>query len=207
ADLVADRLRAAGAVSRAAVTRNLTALCNVLAAAEVSDRSKLALVLARFPTRGYDPFAPVLVQIADDGEAHALLDARGDHERATLEWLRAMSTAPTATAAPASLDERVRVVRFLDVLRAAEAANAFVFDAWIDVCELEGLRGGLRAIAARAGGHAALLAERLGELEGRAGQAVDGGLRGAAGGVFGARGAGGRGQVGRPPSRPSPHGH
>jgi len=56
------------------------------------------------------------------------------------------------------------VVRFLDDLRAAETAAAEVFRAWVDVCALEGLRGGLRAIAEREATHADLLAERLREL-------------------------------------------
>jgi hypothetical protein len=41
--------------------------------------------------------------------------------------------------------------RFLDALRAAEAASAQVLEAWISVCTFEGLRGGLRAIAEREG--------------------------------------------------------
>jgi hypothetical protein len=57
-----------------------------------------------------------------------------------------------------------RVIRFIDDLRAAEAAGAEVFAVWIDVCRLEELRGGLRGIAAREAGHAALLANRLAEL-------------------------------------------
>ena len=45
--------------------------------------------------------------------------------------------------------ERAWVTRFLDDLRAAEAAGAEVFAAWVAACRLEGLRGGLRAIAER----------------------------------------------------------
>jgi len=56
------------------------------------------------------------------------------------------------------------IVRFLDDLRAAEAAAAEVLMAWIAVCALDGLRGGLRAIAEREASHAELLAERLREL-------------------------------------------
>ena len=56
------------------------------------------------------------------------------------------------------------VIRFLDALRAAEAAAAEVLEAWIAVCALDGLRGGLRAIAQREAGHAELLAERLREM-------------------------------------------
>ena len=57
-----------------------------------------------------------------------------------------------------------RVVRFLDDLRAAEAASAEVLGAWIAVCGRDELRGGLRVIAEREAGHAELIAERLREL-------------------------------------------
>lgn len=56
------------------------------------------------------------------------------------------------------------VTRFLDDLRAAEAAGAEVLNAWVAVCRLDGLRGGLRTIGEREAGHAELLAERLREL-------------------------------------------
>jgi hypothetical protein len=59
---------------------------------------------------------------------------------------------------------RASVLAFLDDLRAAEAAAAEVLAAWIDVCPLDGLRGGLRAIAEREAVHAELLADRLREL-------------------------------------------
>jgi hypothetical protein len=55
-------------------------------------------------------------------------------------------------------------MRFLDDLRAAEAASAEVLHAWVGVCVADGLRGGLRAIAAREATHAELLGERLREL-------------------------------------------
>jgi len=56
------------------------------------------------------------------------------------------------------------VLRFLDDLRAAETAGAEVLSAWIAVCGLDGLRGGLRAIGEREAAHAELLEERLREL-------------------------------------------
>jgi hypothetical protein len=56
------------------------------------------------------------------------------------------------------------VIRFLDDLRAAESASAEVFAAWIAVCALDGLRGGLRVIAEREAAHAELLTERLVEM-------------------------------------------
>ncbi len=61
--------------------------------------------------------------------------------------------------------QREQVVRFLDDLRAAEAAAAEVLLAWLAVCALDGLRGGLRAIAEREAVHAELLTERLRELD------------------------------------------
>jgi len=60
--------------------------------------------------------------------------------------------------------DRRDAVRFLDALRAAEAASAEVLEAWITVCALDGLRGGLRVIAEREAGHAELIEERLREL-------------------------------------------
>lgn len=56
------------------------------------------------------------------------------------------------------------VVRFLDDLRAAEDAAAEVFEAWVGACQLAGLRGALRTIAAREATHAELLDARLAEL-------------------------------------------
>lgn len=61
---------------------------------------------------------------------------------------------------------RELVLRFLDNLRAAETASRDVLAAWIAVCALDGLRGGLRAIAEREAGHATLLADRVRELGG-----------------------------------------
>jgi len=63
--------------------------------------------------------------------------------------------------------DREWVIRFLDDLRAAEAASAEVLAAWVRVCTLDGLRGGLRVIAEREAVHAELLAERLGEMGAR----------------------------------------
>ena len=57
-----------------------------------------------------------------------------------------------------------RALRFLDDLRAAEAAGAEVLAAWIDACAHDGLRGGLRTIRGRELAHAELLAERLRDL-------------------------------------------
>ena len=73
--------------------------------------------------------------------------------------------------------ERAWVTRFLDDLRAAEVAGAEVFAAWVAACRLEGLRGGLRAIAEREAAHAELLAERLQEMGEPCDAVVDDGIR------------------------------
>src|SRR5207249_11995572 len=86
------------------------------------------------------------------------------------------------------------VLRFLDSLRAAEAAGAAVVDAWVAVCPLPSLRGGLRTIAEREAGHAALLEERLRELGGTCDAVVPDAVRGGAGGRFGAAAVAGDGE-------------
>jgi hypothetical protein len=77
------------------------------------------------------------------------------------------------------------VVRFLDALRAAEAAAVEVLEAWIAVCALDGLRGGLRVIAEREAGHAELLAERLREMGAPCSATLDDAVRAAALARFG----------------------
>jgi len=84
--------------------------------------------------------------------------------------------------------ERDWVIRFLDDLRAAEAAAAEVLGAWIAVCRLDGLRGGLRAIAEREAAHAELLAERLREMGAPCSATLDEGVRSEALSRFGAAG-------------------
>jgi hypothetical protein len=64
--------------------------------------------------------------------------------------------------------ERTSVAAFLGALGAALAGAADVALAWADASPRPGLRGGLRAIAARTGAHAALGGERLLELGGSA---------------------------------------
>ena len=61
-------------------------------------------------------------------------------------------------------DDRHDVAAFLDALRAAESAGADVLNAWVAVCTLDELRGGLRAIAEREAVHAELIAGRLRDL-------------------------------------------
>jgi hypothetical protein len=188
ADLVEARLRALGGTAGAVPGRNLTALCTVLAAADVSDRSKLTILLARFPARGYDPFTPLVLRIEDDDETRALLEAIGDDERATIEWLRLASGAPAHVAGDDDGPEgRARLRAFLDALRAARAAGADVFQAWVTACGLDGLRGGLRTIAAREAVHARLLAERLRDLGEESRSAVAPSVLADALAVYGAR--------------------
>ena len=61
-------------------------------------------------------------------------------------------------------EDRHDVAAFLDALRAAESAGADVLNAWVTVCTLDELRGGLRAIAEREAVHAELIAGRLRDL-------------------------------------------
>jgi hypothetical protein len=201
AALAEARLRSLGGMPTAQVNRNLTALCGVIGAAEVSDRSKVAILLARFPTRGYDPFADVVLQIEHDSETRALLEAIGDDERVTLDWLRVMRDAHVRPARGDAAEESASLVHFLDALRAAEAAAAEVLAAWIAVCAPAGLRGGLRAIAARETVHAALLTERLRELGGSPQVAVPAAVRATALATFGARDVGDDAKVARLLSR------
>jgi hypothetical protein len=162
--LAEARLQALGGVPAAQVSRGLAALCTVLAAPEVADRSKVAILLARFPAGVHDPFAEVIRRIEHDGETRALLETIGDDERASLGWLMEMRDAPH-TAAPGEVGRGPEwLADFADALRAAETASAEVFLAWTAVCPLAGLRGGLRTIAAREATHAALMAESVRDL-------------------------------------------
>ncbi len=162
--LAEARLHGLRGVPAAQVSRGLSALCGVLAAPEVADRSKIAILLARFPSGVYDPFAGVIRRIEHDSETRALLETIGDDERASLGWLREMRDAPPPADAGQAADGHEWLVRFLDALRAAETASAEVFLAWTAVCPLAGLRGGLRTIAAREATHAALMAEAVRDL-------------------------------------------
>jgi hypothetical protein len=77
------------------------------------------------------------------------------------------------------------LVRFLDAMRAAEAAGAEVVAAWVGVCTRDALRGGLRVIASREAGHAELLALRLSDLGAPCVAEVSGVVRAAAVARFG----------------------
>ncbi len=88
AALAMARLRALGAPATAVVGHELAALCSLLGASGISDRSKLAALLARFPDGAHDPLAGIADQLAGDDETRALLETIADDERASLAWLR-----------------------------------------------------------------------------------------------------------------------
>lgn len=61
-------------------------------------------------------------------------------------------------------DPKAAVVGFLDGFRAFEELGEASFGAWIETCTTDRLKGALRTIQMREGGHARLLAQRLKEL-------------------------------------------
>ena len=167
ARLARARLAALGAAATLDAPRDLQSLRGVLGAPDVSSRSKLAIVLARFPG-GRSERLPSSVRDLDDDYTRALLEAMRDDDRASLRWLHevgdalGMSEGERAAAAPEA------VLAFLDAYRAAEAAGAAVLTAWSAVSPLDGLKGGLEALAAREATHAEQLGLRLRELGGAA---------------------------------------
>jgi hypothetical protein len=90
AALAEARLRALGGVPGAVVSRELAAVCGVVADPQVSDRSKLAMLLARLPRKDRGPLDDLVRRVDADPETRALLESIGDDERATVRWLRAM---------------------------------------------------------------------------------------------------------------------
>jgi hypothetical protein len=158
--LAEQRLRALGGVPRAEASPSVHRLCGVVGAADVSDRAKLAVLMSRFPRGAQDPGLDALAQLDGDRETRALIETIGADDQTSLSWLRAIANEPPAPVA-ARPTPPAPLLAFLDALRAAEAASAEVLDAWIAVCRLDGLRGGLRTIAAREATHARLLAESL----------------------------------------------
>ncbi|MGH7895898.1 MAG: hypothetical protein ACREQL_14595 [Candidatus Binatia bacterium] len=165
ARLAQRRLAALDAVPRHEISRSLSQLCGMLAAPDVSNRSKLTVLLSRSPAEEQDRIT-ALVHELDDDETRALLETIRDDDRASVRWLHEAGEALVTgdetehPSAPPSL------LRFLDAYRAAEVAGAEVVGAWRIVCALPGLRGGLDTIAEREATHAALLTERLRELGG-----------------------------------------
>jgi len=173
AALAEARLVALGGVPGAPVPRELESLCGILSSPSVSDRSKLGILVARYPSHSGDPLREVVSTIVEDDETRALLETIGDDDRVSLGWLReAGDVDATVSREPGS-----RAVRFVDALRAAELAASDVVRAWLGVSRLAGLRGGLATIAAREESHGSLLAERLAELGGAAEASVPPALR------------------------------
>ena len=93
AALATARLVALGGRPVAHVDRDLSALCGVVSDPGISDRSKIALLLARFPPLHDAPLDDLVRRVEGDAETHALLETIGDDERASLGWLRRMSEA------------------------------------------------------------------------------------------------------------------
>ena len=171
ARLARRRLAALGADASHGTPRRAQSLWGVLAAPDVSNRSKLAILLARFPTRDDDPL-PAVVTALEDDETRGLLETIHEDDRASLRWLREVADLATLTA-PVPEPMAPTLLGFLDAFRAAEAASAEVLGAWCRACTLPGLRGGLETLAEREATHAALVAERLAELGGSARSLVD----------------------------------
>ena len=93
AALAAARLRALGGVPTATAGRDLQAVCSVVADPGVSDRSKLALLLARL-AGGIEATLEHVDRTSEvDAETHALLAAIGEDDLASLRWLRAVHDA------------------------------------------------------------------------------------------------------------------
>lgn len=92
AALAEARLRALGGVPAAQPSRDLAALCGVVADPGVSDRSKLAILCARGAEVVGGPLDDMLPRVVGDPETHALLVSIGEDERASLRWLAAMHT-------------------------------------------------------------------------------------------------------------------
>lgn len=185
AELAHARLVALGGEPGGVIRDDLRALCEVLAEPVVQGRTKLAMLVARYPSGVLKLFRDLVARIEADGETRALLEMVSDDDRVNLGWLREVAERPAVDVLDGG-GEPARVVAFLDALRAAEAASADVFTAWAAASPAEGLRGGLVAIAARERRHATLLGERLGELGGRPVAALPEALRAAAVERFGA---------------------
>ena len=84
------RLRALGGQPSARPSRELAALCEVVADPGISDRSKLAALLARSPAPGSAPLREFVERVEGDAETRALLETIDDEERASLAWLHRM---------------------------------------------------------------------------------------------------------------------
>src|SRR5262245_32448625 len=168
AALASTRLEELGGQPHAIVSPRLDALCALLGAPGSSDRAKLGILLARFPEGTRDPFEAALGTIEADDETRARLEGVRDDDRLGLDWLHGIAHAPPVMPRErVSEPEQTGVSAFLAALRAALGGAADVASAWARVSPSHGLRGGLRALAARHSAHAALAGERLRELGGK----------------------------------------
>lgn len=76
-----------------------------------------------------------------------------------------MAERKTYTCRGQSFDnERDMLIALVDNFRAGEALGAELLQAWVTVCQLPAVRGGLRTVVEREGWHARVLAQRLQEL-------------------------------------------
>ena len=82
------RLRELGGEPRARVSRDLAAVCSVVADPGVSDRSKIDVLLDRVPPTADSPLAEFARTIEDDAETRGLFESIADDERSSLRWLR-----------------------------------------------------------------------------------------------------------------------
>lgn len=89
--LAEARLRALGGEPTALPSRDLAAVCGVLADPGVSDHSKVALLVGRVPPHREQPLAELVQRVEGDAETRALLETIGDDECLSLRWLREMS--------------------------------------------------------------------------------------------------------------------
>jgi len=93
AALAEGRLRALGGVPTATAGRELQAVCGVVADPGISDRSKLALLIARLAGGVEGTFAHAGRTSEVDAETHALLAAIGEDDLGSVRWLRAVHDA------------------------------------------------------------------------------------------------------------------
>lgn len=172
--LALDRLRALGGAPERRPTPAMLELLRLVESPDVSDAAKLRAMAARLPSDQGDRIRVSATGISEDLETRALVETMSDDDRVSLAWLRAMvERVRPASDGVETASGAGPTGAALASFAAAEAASARVFEAWCDVCESPGLRGGLRTIATREATHARLLAARAGEL----GTPTDGAVR------------------------------
>jgi len=69
--------------------------------------------------------------------------------------------------------EREAVIKFLEVVAPAETAGGEAVRAWLSVCKLDCIKGGLKMVAERESYHGRAFAQRLEELGGTVPRSVD----------------------------------